>query len=91
MTPLLKTIPTSFEKSHLLEFAFGPAPVIKLIAWEAITLKIDFIGAAPDFFVTWRVVCRSIFCVRLHGTCVALPNHISLPLQCHTRVLSFLR
>jgi len=31
-TPLLKTIPASREKSYLLEFAFGPEPIIKLIA-----------------------------------------------------------
>src|SRR6266436_2173197 len=53
--PLLKTIPVSREKSDLLEFAFGPEPIVNLIAWEVATLKIDFICAAPDFFVTWRV------------------------------------
>jgi len=89
-TPLLKTIPTPFEKSDLLEFTFGPVPIIKLIAGEAVTLKIDFICAAPDFFVTWRVVCGSILCVRLNGTCVKLQSHISLAFQCHTRVLSSL-
>jgi hypothetical protein len=41
-----------------LEFAFGPEPIIKLIAWEAVTLKIDFICAAPDFLVTWWVVLQ---------------------------------
>jgi hypothetical protein len=50
---LLKTIPASFEKSDLLEFTFGPAPIIKLISRVAVTLKIDFICAAPDFFLTW--------------------------------------
>jgi len=59
VTPLLKTIPVFFEKSDLLEFTFGPKPIIKLIAWMAVTLKVDFICAAPDFFVSWRVVCRS--------------------------------
>ena len=38
VTPLLKTIPVLFEKSDLLEFAFGAEPIIKLIAWEAATL-----------------------------------------------------
>ncbi len=76
-TPLLKTIPTPFEKTNLLEFAFGPEPIIKLVAWEAVTLKIDFICAAPDFFVTWRVVCRRIFCVRLNWVCV---KHAQPPL-----------
>jgi hypothetical protein len=57
VTPLLKTIPVLFEKSDLLEFAFGAEPIIKLIAWEAHTLEIDFVGAATDFFVTRRVIC----------------------------------
>jgi hypothetical protein len=86
---LLKTIPASFEKSDLLELTFSPEPIIKLIAWQAVTLKINFICAAPDFFVTWRVVCRSIFCVRRNGACVKLQSLISLAFQCHTRVLSF--
>jgi hypothetical protein len=86
---LLKTIPASFEKSDLLEFTFGPEPIIKLIAREAVTLKIDFIGAAPDFFVAWCVVCRGILCMRLNGTCVMFQSHISLAFPCHTRVLSF--
>jgi len=89
MTPLLKTIPTPFEKSDLLEFTFGPEPIIKLIAWEAVTLKIDFIRAAPDFLLIPGLVCRSILCVRLNGACAKLQNHISLASQCHTRVLSF--
>jgi hypothetical protein len=88
-TPLLKTIPASFEKSDLSEFTFGPEPIIKRIAWEVVTLKIDFICAAPNFFVTGCVVCRSIVCVRLDGTCVKLQSLISLAFQCHTRVLSF--
>jgi hypothetical protein len=86
---LLKTIPASFEKSYLLEFTFGPEPIIKLISWLAVTLKVDFICAAPDFFMTWCVVCRSILCVRLNGTCVKLQTHISLAFQFHARVLSF--
>jgi len=89
MVLLLKTIPASFEKSDLLELTFGPEPIIKLIAWEAVTLKIDFIGAAPDFFLSWFVVCRSILCVRPNGTCVMLQSHISLAFQFHARVLSF--
>ncbi len=89
MVLLLKTIPASFEKSDLLEFTFGSEPIIKLIAWRAVTLKIDFICAAPDFFVTWCVVCRRILCVKLNGTCVMLQSQIFLAFQCHTRVLSF--
>ena len=87
--PLLKTIPASFEKSELLEFAFGSEPVIKLIAGVAVALKVNFISAAPDFFVTWCVVCRSILCARLIRTCTKLQTHISLPSSCHSRVLSF--
>src|SRR5258708_11991955 len=51
----------------------------------------DFVCAEPDFFATWRVVCRSVFCVRLNGACVKLQSLIFLAftLQCHTRVLSF--
>src|SRR5713226_4427416 len=86
--PLLKTIPVFFEESDLLEFTFGPEPIIKLIAWLAVALKVDFICAAPNFFVTWRVVCRSILCVRLNGTCAMLQSHISLAFQFHARALS---
>src|ERR1700730_5940630 len=86
---LLKTIPVSFEKSDLLKFTFGPEPIIKRIAWEAVTLKIDFIGAVANSFVTWFLVCRSILCVRLNGTCVMFQSHISLAFQCHTRALAF--
>src|SRR5882724_13288084 len=78
---LLKTIPASFEKRDLLELPFSAEPIIKLIAWEAVTLKIDFIGAAPDFFLTWFLVCRNILCVRPNGTCVMLQSHISLAFQ----------
>jgi len=38
------------------EFAFGLQPIIEFVAWEAVTLKIDFIGAMPDFVATWRMV-----------------------------------
>src|SRR2546428_7900279 len=86
VTLLLKAIPVLSEQSELLEFAFSSEPVIKLIAWVAITLKIDFIGAAPDFFVTWRVVCRSILFVRLNRTCAMLQSHVSH--GCHTGILS---
>ncbi len=87
LTPLLKTIPALFEKSDLLELAFGSEPVIKLIAWVAVTLKIDFISAAPDFFVTWCVVCRGILCMRLNGTCVMFQSLISFAFRCHTGIL----
>jgi hypothetical protein len=69
---VLKTIPVSCEEGDLLEFTFGPEPIIKLIAWETIPLKIDFICAAPDFLVTWCVVCRSILGVRPNRACVVL-------------------
>jgi len=76
---LLKTIPASFEKSDLLEFTFGPEPIIKLVAWEVATFKIDLISAAPNFFMTWCVVCRVILCARLNGACVVLQSHLLLP------------
>src|SRR5437879_6316305 len=88
VTPLLKTIPALFEKSDLLKFTLGSEPVIKLIAWVAVTLKIDFIGAAPDFFVIWRVVCRSILFVKLNRTCAMLQSHVSLGFRCHTGIPS---
>jgi hypothetical protein len=88
VTLLLKAIPVLSEQSELLEFAFGSEPVIKLIAWVAVTLKIDFIGAAPDFLVTWRVVCRSILFMRLNRTCAMLQSHVSLAFRCHTGILS---
>jgi hypothetical protein len=88
-TALLKAIPVLGEQSELVEFTFGPEPIIKLIAWEAVTLKIDFIGADPDFFMTWRVVSRSILCLRLSGTCAMFQSDISLAFQFHARVLSF--
>jgi hypothetical protein len=85
---LLKTIPASFEKSDLLEFTFGPEPIIKLIAWEAVTLKIDFVSTPPDVVVIRCVGCGSTFCVRLNGTCVKLQSHIFLAFQCRNRILS---
>jgi hypothetical protein len=87
--PLLEAIPDSFEKSDLLEFTFGPEPISERIGWEAVTLKIDFICATPDFFVTWSVVCGGILCMRLNGIYVMLQGHISLAFHCHTRALSF--
>jgi hypothetical protein len=36
-------------RRRTLEFGFGLQPIIKLITWAAATLKIDFIGAEPDF------------------------------------------
>jgi hypothetical protein len=58
---LLNTVPVSCENRDLLELALGPKPIIKLIAWGVATLKIDFIGTAPDILVTWSVVYRSLF------------------------------
>jgi hypothetical protein len=87
---VLKTIPVSCEERDLLEFTFGPEPVITFIAWEAVPLKIDFICAAPDFVVTWCVVCRSILDVRPNRVCVVLQRPTSLAHQWHTRVLSYL-
>jgi len=71
-----------------LKFAFGLQPIIKLIAWEAATLKIDFIGSEPDFFVTRLVVCGNIFRVRLNLTCANLQSlmpliSLAFALQCH--------
>lgn len=87
VTPLLQTIPALFEKSDLLKFAFGPEPIIKLIARQAVALKVDFISTPPNFVATWCVISRSIFSVRRNGTCAVLQGHISLAFQCHTQTL----
>jgi len=68
----LNTIPVSCEKSELLEFAFGPVPIVKLIPWEAATFKIDFICAPPDFFVTWYLGRGCLVCLVLERYCVKL-------------------
>lgn len=49
---MLKTIPVSCEEGDLLEFTFGPEPIIERIARKAVPLKIDFIRAAADFLMT---------------------------------------
>ena len=72
----------------MLEFAFGLQPIVKLIAREAATLKIDFIGSEPDFFVTRPVVCRNNFRVRPNLTCAKLQSlmpliSLAFALQCH--------
>jgi len=86
-TPL-KTIPALLEESDLFEFTLGPEPIIKLIAWEAVTLKINLISASSDFFVAWRVICRNFFYLRLIGTGVMPQSHISPVFRCHSRSLS---
>jgi hypothetical protein len=58
-------MPVSCEKTDLFEFAFGPEPIIKLVPWAAVTLKIDFICALPDFFVTWWLAFRCLACLGL--------------------------
>lgn len=59
-----------------LEFAFGLQPICKLSSWKATTLEIDFICAEADVFVTWRLVCRSIFYVKLNRACQKLRSLI---------------
>jgi len=86
-TPL-KTIPALLEESDLIEFTLGPEPIIKFIAWEAITLKINLISASSDFFAAWCVVSRNFFYLRLIGTGVMPQSHISPVFRSHTRVLS---
>jgi threonine dehydrogenase-like Zn-dependent dehydrogenase len=65
----LNAIPVSYKESDLLEFALGPQPILKLIAREAATLKIDFIGATPDFFVTGCGPRGCLFCQALKRCC----------------------
>lgn len=66
----LKTIPVLCEKSDLSEFALGPEPIIKFAAWEAATLEINFISAAPDLVVFRFEIRCGTFCARLIGSCV---------------------
>jgi hypothetical protein len=73
-----------FWQRQAFEFAFGLQPIIKLIAWEAATLKIDFIGPQPDFFVTGFVDYGGILWVRLIRAYANLQNLISLIFQFHT-------
>jgi hypothetical protein len=87
-TPSLKTIPVFRKKSDFLEFAFGLQPIIKLIAWEAAVIKIDFIRATADFFVTWCMVCGNISCVRLDGARLNFQRFVSLAFQGDGRLLS---
>jgi hypothetical protein len=64
------TIPASCEKSDLLKLAFCPKPIIEFIAGAIATLKINFICAAPDFFVTWHLAYRRLICELLGRCCV---------------------
>src|SRR5258708_31916561 len=73
-----------FWQRQAFEFAFGLQPIIELIAWEAATFKIDFIGPQPDFFVTGFVVYGRILWVRLNRAYAILQNLISLVFQFHT-------
>ena len=43
--------------------------VDELIPWEVATLKIDFICATPDFFVTGCGVCGCLVCLALNKCC----------------------
>src|SRR5882762_11161512 len=81
----------SRKKRVAYEFHFRLEPIIKFIATKAVPLKIEFIRTAPDFFVTWRVVCQSIFCVRSGRLCVKLQNLIFLAFLAHKRVPFFRR
>jgi hypothetical protein len=41
----------SHEVRRTFDFAPGLKPVLKLLAWEAATLYIDFVSATPDLVV----------------------------------------
>jgi hypothetical protein len=41
----------SHEVRRTFDFALGLKPVLKLLAWEAATLYIDFVSATPDLVV----------------------------------------
>jgi hypothetical protein len=57
-TPLLKAIPVSCEKSDLLEFAFGPEPIVKFLASMGAALEIDLVCAEPNLVLRWLVALR---------------------------------
>jgi hypothetical protein len=62
-TPLLKTIPTSCEKSDLLEFAFRPEPIVKFLARMGAALEIVLVCAEPDLVLSWPVVHGCFLCL----------------------------
>jgi hypothetical protein len=63
LTPLLEAIPASCEKSDLLEFAFGPEPIVKFLAVMAATLKIDLVCAKPNLVLSWPVTHGCFLCL----------------------------
>ena len=62
-TPLLKTIPASCEKSDLLEFAFGPEPIVKFLAGMGAALEINLVCAEPNLVLRWLVAYGCSFCL----------------------------
>jgi hypothetical protein len=62
-TPLLKAIPPLCEKSDLLEFAFGPEPIVKFLAVMGAALEIDLVRAQPNLVLSWPVVHGCFFCL----------------------------
>jgi len=49
---LLKAIPVSYETSGGSELVFGLEPILKLTAWKATALQINFVSASADLAVT---------------------------------------
>jgi hypothetical protein len=62
-TPLLKAIPASYEKSDLLEFAFGPEPIVKFLAGMGAAFEIDFVCAEPNLVLSWPLAHGCFFCL----------------------------
>jgi hypothetical protein len=62
-TPLLKAIPASCEKSDLLEFAFGPEPIVKFLAGMGAALEINLVCAEPNLVLRWLVAHGCSFCL----------------------------
>jgi hypothetical protein len=63
LTPLLETIPASCKKSDLLEFAFGPEPIVKFLAGVGAALEIDLVGAKPNLVLSWPLTHGCFFCL----------------------------
>lgn len=62
-TPSLEAIPASSEKSDLLEFAFGPQPIVELLARMGSALQIELVCAEPNLVLGWLVAHGCFVCL----------------------------
>ena len=61
-TPFLKAIPAPCE-SDLLEFAFGPEPIVKFLAGMGAALEIELVCTEPNLVMRWPVTHGCFFCL----------------------------